>query len=271
MDMLQKADLVKPIKAHELKGMNRLKHEVEEDTHVPISEQKDRKLFLGGLRACTTEMHIRQHFDRFGVVTQAVVINKKSDGRPKFFGYVTFDTKDAADRALAEEDHIIAGRGITVQRVRRAYFQEVPQETSRYHHPLDPFDSMDPSDPHEDTMEPRVSRRQRPCKYGFHRHCTDLESKNRQEAGELKWEKLNLEDDNVEYNYNNKSRFSEEFANKTSGESGKDAPKMFLQAERRPNAFNGSTVFMRNMGLPLSGINKQSLRSNGRRFTPESN
>jgi len=67
------------------------------------------KLFLGGVRPGTSEKLLEDHFSRFGPVSEAVVM------RDKDFGFVTFETVDAADAALSEPQQTIDGQTIDVK------------------------------------------------------------------------------------------------------------------------------------------------------------
>ena len=60
------------------------------------------KLFIGGLAWGTNEASLRAAFEKFGTVTDAVVILDRETGRSRGFGFVTFAEADAGSRALAE-------------------------------------------------------------------------------------------------------------------------------------------------------------------------
>eukprot|EP00928_Gymnodinium_smaydae_P063301 TRINITY_DN4692_c0_g1_i1.p1 TRINITY_DN4692_c0_g1~~TRINITY_DN4692_c0_g1_i1.p1 ORF type:complete len:501 (-),score=108.59 TRINITY_DN4692_c0_g1_i1:57-1460(-) len=63
------------------------------------------KLFLGGLtRETTTEMII-EHFMPYGQIVDAVAM-KDREGRPRCFGFVTFQDPEALDAVLAEEQQL---------------------------------------------------------------------------------------------------------------------------------------------------------------------
>jgi len=59
------------------------------------------KLFVGGIAATTTTEALRAHFARYGCIVDAVVMNK--NGRPRGFGFVTFDAPAAAAAVLQEQ------------------------------------------------------------------------------------------------------------------------------------------------------------------------
>lgn len=70
------------------------------------------KLFLGGVSPNTDTEAVRDHFSKYGTVTDAVVMYK--DGKHRGFGFVTFETEDCMRDALSE-DQIIDGRTIDVK------------------------------------------------------------------------------------------------------------------------------------------------------------
>mmetsp|Transcript_55806 Transcript_55806/g.122246 ORF Transcript_55806/g.122246 Transcript_55806/m.122246 type:complete len:312 (+) Transcript_55806:74-1009(+) len=76
--------------------------------------QAPTKLFLGGLTNSTTKEMLREHFSRYGEITDCVVMFKND--RPRGFGFVTFLYPDSADQVLSQrEQQIIDGRLIDVK------------------------------------------------------------------------------------------------------------------------------------------------------------
>jgi RNA recognition motif-containing protein len=73
-----------------------------------------RKVFVGGLAHKTKMNHLREHFQRFGTVIDAVVL-QWPDGRSRGFGYVTFADTASAQASLKLE-HEIDGRQVDVKR-----------------------------------------------------------------------------------------------------------------------------------------------------------
>jgi cold-inducible RNA-binding protein len=63
-----------------------------------------KKLFVGGLSWGTTDLELREAFERFGAVAEAKVILDRDTGRSRGFGFVTFDDDSAADSAVASMD-----------------------------------------------------------------------------------------------------------------------------------------------------------------------
>ncbi len=63
-----------------------------------------KKLFVGGLSWNTTDMILRQAFERFGPVTEAKVVLDRETGRSRGFGFVTFTEAEHAQAAMSELD-----------------------------------------------------------------------------------------------------------------------------------------------------------------------
>ncbi|EER11923.1 Heterogeneous nuclear ribonucleoprotein G, putative, partial [Perkinsus marinus ATCC 50983] len=58
------------------------------------------KVFCGGLPATVDRERLRQHFVRYGVVTDCIVKIDRTSGRSRGFGYVTFQTPAEAQAAI---------------------------------------------------------------------------------------------------------------------------------------------------------------------------
>ena len=65
-----------------------------------------KKLFVGGLSWDTDDHGLRAAFDPFGRVVEAKVINDRDTGKSRGFGFVTFESADAADEAMGAMDDI---------------------------------------------------------------------------------------------------------------------------------------------------------------------
>ncbi|KAI4299328.1 hypothetical protein L6164_032797 [Bauhinia variegata] len=68
------------------------------------------KVFVGGLAWETPTEAMKQHFDKFGEILEAVIIYDKLSGRSKGYGFVTFKDPDAAKKACQDPAPIINGR-----------------------------------------------------------------------------------------------------------------------------------------------------------------
>lgn len=79
------------------------------------SQVRMKRLFVGGLSWNTTSEGLREAFERFGSVNDAIVITDRDTGRSRGFGFVTMDDDDAATSAAEEMDGAnLDGRTIRV-------------------------------------------------------------------------------------------------------------------------------------------------------------
>ncbi|CAN6197157.1 unnamed protein product [Urochloa humidicola] len=93
-----------------------------EDDHNILSKSNaksiriGRKIFVGGLPSNVTEADFRRTFEQFGVITNVLVIYNHYTKRPRGFGFVTYDSKDAVDKALHKSFHDMNGKMVEVKR-----------------------------------------------------------------------------------------------------------------------------------------------------------
>ena len=77
------------------------------------------KLFVGNLSFNTTQEQLQDLFAAHGNVVEVDVIMDKFSGRPRGFGFVTMESKEAADAAVqALNGKEIDGRALTVNEAR---------------------------------------------------------------------------------------------------------------------------------------------------------
>jgi len=75
------------------------------------------KLFVGGLSWGTTDNGLREEFEKYGQVEDAVVIKDRETGRSRGFGFVTYSNDDEAENAITNlNDQTFDGRTIKVDR-----------------------------------------------------------------------------------------------------------------------------------------------------------
>jgi len=73
------------------------------------------KLFVGGLSWDTTDESLNAAFAAFGRVVEAKVIMDRDTGRSRGFGFVTLDSNEAVQAAIAKLDgSTLDGRSIRV-------------------------------------------------------------------------------------------------------------------------------------------------------------
>ncbi|OKL56893.1 hypothetical protein UA08_08041 [Talaromyces atroroseus] len=75
------------------------------------------KLFIGGLAWHTTDETLRQGFEKFGTIEEAIVIKDRDTNRSRGFGFVRFATDAEADAAIdGMNNQEFDGRVIRVDR-----------------------------------------------------------------------------------------------------------------------------------------------------------
>jgi RNA recognition motif-containing protein len=82
-----------------------------------MASQKDKaytKIFVGGLPSHTTDGTLRNFFERFGNVKEAVVESDRVTGKSCGFGFVTMATKEGAQEALKDPNPVIDGNKANV-------------------------------------------------------------------------------------------------------------------------------------------------------------
>lgn len=69
---------------------------------IPRDEQeKTSKIFVGGVSQDTTDQEFRDFFARFGRVIDATLMMDKDTGRPRGFGFVTFESEAGVDACIS--------------------------------------------------------------------------------------------------------------------------------------------------------------------------
>lgn len=83
----------------------------------PSVQQKDTtftKIFVGGLPYHTTDQSLREFFEQFGDIEEAVVITDRQTGKSRGYGFVTMADRAAAERACKDPNPVIDGRKANV-------------------------------------------------------------------------------------------------------------------------------------------------------------
>lgn len=77
------------------------------------------KLFVGGISWDTTEEGLAEFFSQIGKVVEAKIITDRATGRSKGFGFVTMETEEDAQKAIAElNGKELDGRKLTINEAR---------------------------------------------------------------------------------------------------------------------------------------------------------
>ncbi|KAE9615322.1 hypothetical protein Lal_00048153 [Lupinus albus] len=65
------------------------------------------KVFVGGLAWETKKEALREHFEKYGEILEAVIISDKLTGRSKGYGFVTFKEAEAAKKACEDQTTLV--------------------------------------------------------------------------------------------------------------------------------------------------------------------
>ncbi len=72
------------------------------------------KLYVGNFPYSVDEAQLRDVFGQYGEISDLAVITDRETGRPKGFGFITFATEEAAERALEQNGQDLEGRPLRV-------------------------------------------------------------------------------------------------------------------------------------------------------------
>lgn len=73
------------------------------------------KLFIGGISWDTNEDRLREYFQSFGEVVEAVIMKDRATGRARGFGFIVFADPYVAEKVVTEK-HVIDGRTVSFAR-----------------------------------------------------------------------------------------------------------------------------------------------------------
>uniref|UniRef100_A0A8C9ISG2 Heterogeneous nuclear ribonucleoprotein A3 n=1 Tax=Piliocolobus tephrosceles TaxID=591936 RepID=A0A8C9ISG2_9PRIM len=84
--------------------------------HDPKEPEQLRKLFIGGLSFETTDDSLREHFEKWGTLTDCVVMKDPQTKRSRGFGFVTYSCVEEVDAAMCARPHKVDGRVVEPKR-----------------------------------------------------------------------------------------------------------------------------------------------------------
>lgn len=91
--------------------------EIEINGNGNIDNQfRTKKIFVGGLSASLTEEEFKNYFERFGRITDVVVMHDSMTNRPRGFGFVTFDSEESVENVMQKNFHELNSRFVEVKR-----------------------------------------------------------------------------------------------------------------------------------------------------------
>ncbi|KAI1380631.1 RNA-binding domain-containing protein [Hypoxylon crocopeplum] len=98
---------------------------------IPRDEQeKTSKIFVGGVSQETTEAEFKDYFAQFGRVVDATLMMDKDTGRPRGFGFVTFENEAGVEACLSTPLEI-HGKPIEVKKAQPRGNMREEEEASR--------------------------------------------------------------------------------------------------------------------------------------------
>lgn len=77
---------------------------------------RTKKIFVGGLSANLSEDEFKGYFEKFGRITDVVVMHDNVTHRPRGFGFITFDSEDAVENVVLNNFHQLNGKQVEVKR-----------------------------------------------------------------------------------------------------------------------------------------------------------
>ncbi|KAF0553303.1 subunit of cleavage factor i [Gigaspora margarita] len=100
------------VKEHQLDGKI-----IDPKRAIPREEQeKTEKIFVGGIAPEVTEEEFKDYFSQFGHVIDATLMVDRDTGRPRGFGFITFDSSEPVEKAMNRQDLEIRNKQIEVKR-----------------------------------------------------------------------------------------------------------------------------------------------------------
>uniref|UniRef100_A0A8D1KT54 Heterogeneous nuclear ribonucleoprotein A3 n=1 Tax=Sus scrofa TaxID=9823 RepID=A0A8D1KT54_PIG len=84
--------------------------------HDPKKPEQSRKLFIGGLSFETTDDSLREHFEKWGTLTDCVVMRDPQTKCSRGFGFVTYSCVEKGDAAMCARPHKVDGHVVEPKR-----------------------------------------------------------------------------------------------------------------------------------------------------------
>jgi RNA recognition motif-containing protein len=117
------------------------------------------KVFVGGLSQAVDKQALKQHFEAFGEVKDAVVMIDRQTGRSRGFGFVRFATSEGVEAAL-QTPHLLDGQWIDVKRAQPA--ENLPPPKFTYPRTRQEMDEDEEIEPKLPTARAKTQQRAEP-------------------------------------------------------------------------------------------------------------
>ncbi|KAJ6791428.1 RNA-binding protein Musashi-like protein 2-like [Iris pallida] len=76
---------------------------------------KSKKIFVGGLPSTINEGDFRSYFEKFGRITDVVIMYDSTTQRPRGFGFITFDSEESVDSVMQSNYHQLSNKHVEVK------------------------------------------------------------------------------------------------------------------------------------------------------------
>ncbi|CAO3668621.1 unnamed protein product [Umbelopsis ramanniana] len=107
-------------RSHQLDGKS-----IDPKRAIPRDEQdKTEKIFVGGIHQEVDEEEFREYFNRFGKVIDVTLMTDRATGRPRGFGFVTFESSQGVENALNMPGLAMRGKPVEVKRAMPKHRQQ---------------------------------------------------------------------------------------------------------------------------------------------------
>ncbi|KAI0982696.1 hypothetical protein GJ496_008108 [Pomphorhynchus laevis] len=86
------------------------------DSNHDSSSDDQSKLFVGGLGWNTTKEQVQEYFERFGPVSDVIVLRNPATGQSRGFGFVSFTNRESSQNACnMKSGHMVDGKEVDVK------------------------------------------------------------------------------------------------------------------------------------------------------------
>eukprot|EP00250_Pteridium_aquilinum_P011981 c20432_g2_i2 orf=647-1504(-) len=82
-----------------------------------VKGPRTKKVFVGGIPTSVTEDEFQEYFSKFGKITERQIMQDRSSGRSRGFGFVTFESEDSVDELLSHGGKIeLGGKQVEIKK-----------------------------------------------------------------------------------------------------------------------------------------------------------
>ncbi|OVA01178.1 RNA recognition motif domain [Macleaya cordata] len=99
------------------------------------NQLRTKKIFVGGLSANVTEEGFKRYFEKFGKITDVVVMYDNVTHRPRGFGFISFDSEEAVDNVMKKDFYEMDDKVVQVKRA-------VPKDENSYSNKKNSYSSF---------------------------------------------------------------------------------------------------------------------------------